>query len=444
MGNRLWLTSVMAVVLFGCNGIAGADKDCERLRKEETLEGMEENEMSRPPRIQLGEPVTVALAPPNIRQWGPYQFPSLERLPDGRIQVSFHIEADCAKAYGLPPARAVSGDEGKTWEMLPREHAAGTAVSMSGVSRSPGILLPNGDRLQPIDLRSIPVAELTLPENPVGEYTTYGMKRTVYRVEDLPAERVTGWVQRRLPAGSAQWVEERATVRLPGETRAVCVPEKVMPLPWRFPQFVVAPDGALLAVNYGLRRVVDGQIQEKCPVTILRSTDAGKSWDLWSEIFYDGSPAADKQFAKRDGFTEPWLHFMQDGSAICLLRTHDANDVGPMYWVRSRDNGRTWDNPAVFDNLGVWPQMLTLKNGIALAVYGRPGFFVRATADPAGRRWGERVEIVPHRHTCAYGALLPLDDDTALVAYSDFNLTNAEGKPCKGIQVREVKVIHDR
>ena len=36
------------------------------------------------PRIELAEPVTVTLAPPKVRGWGPYQFPSLARLPDGR------------------------------------------------------------------------------------------------------------------------------------------------------------------------------------------------------------------------------------------------------------------------------------------------------------------------------------------------------------------------
>jgi hypothetical protein len=33
-----------------------------------------------------------------------------------------------------------------------------------------------------------------------------------------------------------------------------------------------------------------------------------------------------------------------------------------------------------------------------------------------------------------------LSGHKALVAYSDFNLRNADGKRCKGIQVREVTV----
>ena len=33
--------------------------------------------------LAFGEPVTVTLAPPEVRGWGPYQFPGLSRLPDG-------------------------------------------------------------------------------------------------------------------------------------------------------------------------------------------------------------------------------------------------------------------------------------------------------------------------------------------------------------------------
>lgn len=388
-------------------------------------------------RIELSQPVTVAMAPPEVKGWGPYQFPGLARLPDGRIQVSFHVEADSAAAYGLPPARAVSADEGKTWTLLPRE-----ATSTGTPDLEPGVLLPNGDRLKVKTLRSRKASELRLPEKPFAQVTGYGLRFAFYRVEDLPAECAAGWMLQRLPAGTTQWQEERANVRLPGEVR--CVTEGVMCFPWISVQMVVAPDGALWAVNYTLNRVVDGRFQEKCPATVLRSTDSGRSWKIWSEILYAGDAAADPKADKRDGFTEPYVCFMPDGSALMLLRTTDGGGPGPMYWTRSTDSGKTWSPPAVFDNLGVWPQMLTLKNGVTLAVYGRPGLYLRATADPAGLQWEKRVTVVEPAQigteTCSYAALLPLNDHTALVAYSNFNLRNADGKRCKGIQVREAAV----
>ena len=375
--------------------------------------------------IKLSQPVTVAMAPPEVQGWGPYQFPDLARLPDGCIQVSFHVELDSATAYGLSRARAVSADDGKTWKLLPRE-----AITDGDQNFEGSVLLPNGDRLQAKTLCSRKASELRLPDKPFAEYTSYGQPRAVYRLEDLPADCAAGWMLQRLPAGRTQWQEERATVRLPGEVRIVA--NDVMWFPWLFPQLIVAPDGALLAVNYTLSRVVDGRFQEKCHVTLLRSTDAGRSWEIWSELPYAGDSAADPKANKRDGFTEPYLCFMPDGSALMLMRTCDGEGVGPLYRTCSTDNGKTWSRPAVFDDFGVWPQMLMLKNGVTLAVYGRPGLYIRATSDPAGLLWEKRLAVIEPKgiytigvyppETCGYAALLALSDHMALMAYSNFNL----------------------
>jgi len=385
-------------------------------------------------RVELSEPVTVAMAPPEIRGWGPYQFPGLACLPDGRIQVSFHVEADSAKAYGLPPARALSADEGKSWTLLPREEAnKGATISWA----SPPLRLPNGDVLTVKQLCSRPVTGLKLPEKPLATFPSYEVTHAYYRVEDLPRECAAGWLLYRLRAGEAQPKEEQALVHVPGEVR--CVTEGHLTFPW-FEEMFLAPDGAVWAVNYD-HRVVDGKLQDKICAKILRSTDNGRTFDLWSEIPYSPDSAADPKAAKRDGFTEPTVCFMPDGSVFCLLRTHDGNGVGPLYWARSTDNGKTWTHPAVFDDLGVWPQMLRLKDGVTLAVYGRPGLYVRATVDSAGLRWEKRVTVLPpSTGTCSYAAVLALDDHAALLAYSNFNLRNADGVLCKGIQAQRVTV----
>ena len=383
--------------------------------------------------VILGQPVTVVLAPPTIRNWGPYQFPGLERLPDGKIRISVHVEADSATAYGLPPLQAVSADEGKTWTVLPKEQPGSGTVS----SWSNPLCLSNGERINKKTLRPLKAAEIKLPATPFGQFVSYGITFSSYRMEDLPPECREGWWLYRYPAGAKEPVAERAVVRLPGELRYTA--EGVLPLPWG-PGYrlVLAPDGAVWAVSEDCR-AVDGKFRQKWAMTVLRSTDNGHSFDLWGEIPYAPDPAADPKAAARDGFTEPCVNFMPDGSILCLLRTTDGHGTGPMYWSRSADNGRSWSKPVVFDDLGVWPQMLTLKNGVTLAAYGRPSLYVRATSDPAGATWNDRVEVVePGQGTCSYASLLPLSDDTALIAYSEFNLPDADGKPCKGIRVRTI------
>ena len=277
-------------------------------------------------RIKLGEPVTVALAPPDVRGWGPYQFPSLARLPDGHIQLSFHVEADSAAAYGLPPARAISDDEGQTWTLLPRDQVGGGTMLSWG---SGALRLPNGDWLNVKQLRSKPVGDLQLPAKPFATYQSYGRAGAVYRLEALPEEYRAGWMIYRLPAGETEWIEEQATVNLPGQVRGVI--DGVMSFPW-FQQMFLAPDGAVWAVNHS-RRVVEGRYQQKMSMIVQRSTDHGKTWTLWGEIPYSGNPDADPKAPVREGFTEPTVCLMPDGSVFCLLRTTDGSGVGPMYRI---------------------------------------------------------------------------------------------------------------
>lgn len=157
--------------------------------------------------------MSVALAPPEIHGWGPYQFPGLARPPNGRIQVSFHVEADSAKAYGLPPARALSADEGNSWTLLPREEASkGVTISWG----SPPLRLPNGDVLTVKQLCSRPITGLKLPEKPLATFPSYEVTHAYYRVEDLPRECSAGWLLYRLTAGEAQPKEEQAFVGYTG------------------------------------------------------------------------------------------------------------------------------------------------------------------------------------------------------------------------------------
>jgi hypothetical protein len=388
------------------------------------------------PVIGLSAPVTVAIAPPDIEDWGPYQFPGLERLEDGAIGIRFHVESDSAKSYGLPPARGRSTDEGRTWQLLPREKAGeGTASSW----QAPPLRLPNGDLIWTRQQRPLEADTLPLPDKPFGQFESYGKRFDFYRAADLPPECLDGWQLNRQSPDAVEPTLEQATVRMPGETRYVA--EGVLRRPW-FQTLLLAPDGAVWAALYD-NRIVDDVLRRHWWVMILRSTDGGRTFDLWSEIPYTPDAAADGNAQVRNGFTEPTVCFMPDDSAICLMRTTDASGPGPLYLSRSVDNGRTWSRPAVFDDLGVWPQILRLANGVTLAAYGRPGLYVRATTDPAGLRWAPRVTVVPpgdiYTETCSYAGLLALGADRALLAYSDFDLRDADGRRCKGIRVREVR-----
>lgn len=391
--------------------------------------------------LELGEPVTVSMSQPEFAAWGPWQFPGLARLPDGNIQISYHIHEDSATAYGKAPGRSISGDNGKTWTPVPDENDDKDGAKASWASAP--VVLANGDRITVRQLRPQKTSDLRLPEKPFATYKSYGAEVDIYRVQDLPPECAAGWEIYRMSKDSGKWAREKVKVNLPGETRGTR--EGVMGFPW-FHHMYAAPDKSAWAVNH-CRRIVNGAFQDKTEVIILRSTDQGKTWNLHGVIPYSPDPSADSKADQRDGFTEPEVNFMPDGSVLCLIRTTDGNGPGPMYWSRSTDNGKTWTKPAVFDDIGVWPQMLTLRNGVTLAVYGRPGLFVRATTDPAGLKWDPRGPLLPPgpltQDTCSYAALLALNDDTALVAYSDFRVRDSDWVKHKAIRVRTIRATRN-
>jgi hypothetical protein len=141
---------------------------------------------------------------------------------------------------------------------------------------------------------------------------------------------------------------------------------------------------------------------------------------------------------------------IKNGSVVVLMRSgsprgpRDKNRF-PSYIARSTDNCRTWSKPEIFDEIGVLPQITRLGCGVTIATYGRPVIYLKATDDPSGREWEEHIpiELSPsdHDRSCCYTRILPIDDHSALLAYSDFNYPDPCGEPQKSILVRKITVI---
>jgi hypothetical protein len=374
-------------------------------------------------KLVLEDPVLISQAPEEIRNWGPWQFPTVFRTEDDNIQVSYHIEADSAKAYGKSKEHAVSEDGGKTW------------TRMQDIDE-PGLLLGNGDRIKPFIRTSLEISDVKLPEEPIAVCNIYAIDFFIYKAEDVDSD-ISSFYFLRKKSGQENWSSEKSSISIPGQIVRQC--EGVIPrsFVWRIR---VSPGGDLWAMNYSWR-IMNGVFEDKCRAMFFVSSDYGHSW-RYSEIPYQPIPSIDEKYHLRMGFTEPDVAFLPDGSIICLLRTTDGNGIGPTYRSRSVDGGISWSKPVYFDKLGVWPELLTLNNGITLASYGRMGLFLRATADPSGSVWDSPLELVKpaayQTETCSYSALISLDDNTALVIYSDFNYPDAKGIPRKSILSRKI------
>lgn len=377
--------------------------------------------------VSMGEPVIVAQAAPEIKGWGPYQFPWVERLADGALHAVFWMHADSAKDYGLSNGHAVSRDGGQSWQPVDAAPSPG------------GLLLPNGDRLLADCAPSIPVAGLSLPRPVASHHATY-VDYDYYAQDTLPADLARGWPFLRLARGESEWKKEWATVRFTQAADVRTATEDVLVVPFfEHNRIRVAVDGTLRATLYAMPHFgTRNKVRRTFLTVVVASANGGRTWREVGAIPYQPDLAADPHWDDRDGFSEPQVNEMPDGSLFALLRTDDGNGPGPLYAARSPDRGVTWSRPSVFDDRGVWPQLVTLASGITLASYGRPGLYLRATRDPDGQRWAERLTVVApdaggsrDPNTCSYSGLMALSETRALLVYSNFRYPNEQGQPCK-------------
>lgn len=390
--------------------------------------------------IDISEPALIAessfVNQAGVDRWGYHQFPQLTRLLDGRIAVTFHINADSATAYGkstTEPNRGVSSDGGRSWQRV---------ESSDPVS---GLLLPNGERLSAFDPTLTPPAQnissYELPPERGLMIGSYGQQPYVcYRHDELPDE-LQGVPSARIAKGDSTWVKERARLDDPGLLRTST--EGVFPVT-SWGDMHLMPDHSLCAVVYPCR--LEGDAFGHCHCVCYRSDDFGGSWQMQGRLLYRPDATDDPLAEKRDGFTEPASVVLPDGEMIAVLRTTDGNGDGPLYQSRSSNGGRDWSPPRVIRMNGALPRLLRLGNGVLVLSSGRPGADISFSWDGRGEHWSNPTPLVPvvgsgnQDDSCGYTSMLALDDETFLVTYSWFRKPAGDGRTRKAILVRQVKV----
>ena len=380
------------------------------------------------PQVHIGDPVLVVEGPAAEKRWGRYQFPRMYPLADGGMVVFVHVEADAAEAYGLSQRAFVSHDQGRTWKADDR-----------AASERYGLHLPNGDWFLIETPRALPAVKLSLPRS-AGETKNYGEAYTMYRLRDLPPELRLIFFRRFSKSGEA-WRTESTELDDPEGFRYTV--SGLFPRIW-WGDMRVARDGSLLALVYP--GMVQAGQRFYCTAASYRSTNQGKTWKLSGRVAYTPDLQADAHGEDRNGFTEPALEVLKDGSLLGVMRTDDGLGRGPMYLSRSRDMGKSWSKPAAFTRNGVMPRLLLLKNGTMVLSAGRPGLDLRFSFDGRGAKWSDPYPLVPvtsqnaQEDSCGYSDLLPLDANSFLVVYSWFKRPGADGQVHKSILVRRVEV----
>ncbi len=421
--------------------------------------------------------------------WGWVQFPWLYKMRDGNIGLYIHDAADSWAIFDGGEATGkwlVSEDKGATWRTATPEDRA-----MMGTQ------LPNGDVLRSMPNPSMDITNVKESPSTFGNYhiptddlspkkpecddmlpnpityccNIFGDISKVYMLDSIPDKLCdkrfsfyrlkNGESRGNITYSDVDW-KYRTTVSfkpnrngndvwLYGAGLASC----------RTP--IVAPDGSLYIAHYRENGTnpFTGVYEGTTNAYFLRSTDNGESWQIVGYIPYkEPDTEKDPLAYLKKGFDEPTIAFMPDGSVLCLLRTCDvflgSPEWGPTYITRSFDGCRTWTKPEYFTDRGALPQLLQLKNGVTLAVITRPGIYVYASEDN-GRTWNAVVEVMtdkdrsvlannppekPNFHqwagSCCNCTILPLDDNSAILAYSDFYVECEDGIKRKGIRTVEI------
>ncbi len=390
--------------------------------------------------LELGEIKKIAQGAVGDQFWGHYQFPTINYTKTGALIATWSYGED--KVGGVhheggvrPPF--VSYDGGETWG--PNE---------KGEEGRPKIRMSNGKYFLGFCGKPQLKRDYVADKEPTVRWD----KMQMYFAEDFGCIDDT-IIEAHIYDPETDTVETvEPTVHWPYAPLVVYPGELVYPLSQLFAlngHSLIQKDGVLYVAVYtfGFNSFAKSREESILPynksnIYVFASEDCGLTWTLRSQLSPDEDTFnPDPAF---EGLDEPMMTVAPDGSIVMLIRT--GNNI-PCYITRTTDGCRTWTKLQKFDDLGVFPQLLTLPCGVTLAGYGRPTLRIRATADPAAMEWEEPI-IVPlstnvFHASCFYVRFLPIDDNSAYWLYTDFHYPNENGEPAKAVLVRKVTVVED-
>lgn len=288
--------------------------------------------------------------------------------------------ADVAIAYD-----AVTRDGGRSWQKLARGNV-------------PGLNLLADGTVMGMPMRSRPIEERP------GYFTT-----ALFESED---------------GGETFGEPIEAELHVPDATSGIGHAFAAGPLFFR--SIVQMPDGALLATFYGWfegdESPVPGQEGSfRYRTWLMRSEDRGRHWAYHATVAYDPEIGT-------EGYCEPVMKLLPDGSLICLLRTGGDNRPyhldNPLMAAWSEDGGLTWTEPVRTGFEGVAPDLVVMADGTLACTTGRPGAWLLLSADN-GHTWSDAFSINAERYS-GYTGLCEVEPGVLLIGYGAMDWLNPQ------------------
>lgn len=385
----------------------------------------------------ISDPYTILVSPrpASDYRWGYLQFPRLGYTADGKILLTVSNDLDAAyisRATGAVPA-FLSSDGGRTFADITGD----PDLEQKKLRR-----IPVGGRFAEFPLQSaqaVSAAPLVLDKN-----TPYGGREkapryAVYAAADLPKELsslcvriggrealapLEGLEYLVAPDSEFDYVNAR---RIPLKRRVQPVnPSKNTFYTGLTDPFCVLQDRVLFALA---EPVPDPDPLLRARISVFESADGCLSFRKIGQILPSTPLGLCGEFSLR-----PF-----GGRLHLIARTrlsHDMSFPHALAHYVSSDGGRSWSQSSPLSQCSVTPWLLTGQHEM-LALYGRPGIYVKATSD--GNTWSDSISLlgpdertlpdpfpqsdwdaVHHKYSCCNLSVLPLSPGRYLLAYSDF------------------------
>ncbi len=381
--------------------------------------------------IYLTEPQTIVKSE-KAEDWGIIQFPGIMRVDDNTLLVRWSIHLDEQESWGKTAeaklSSRVSLDNGKTWT----EPSGAYDIPDRGETF---LFFKNGGWISTQTPEVVPISKYSQFPDPIGEYDG----KLFYKMSDLPDELqgayLTSYRDGERKQFQAKIVDPEA-IRYSYKGSANVL--------W-LGSFLELVDESIVASIYQNR--IDEDRIAPYGISIYKTIDKGYNWSYLSHIPYPKSEW--KEGVDVEGFSEPVLSELSDGSLLCVIRSTEWLDNKPMYKSISKDGGLTWSEPLAFTSNGCAPRLLQLKNGVVVLIYGRPGVQLRLSIDGRANEWTNPIEMmnivdaegnIDLLASCGYSSIIKAGDNSFFLVYSEFKDKESNVFYKKEIKFRKVTI----
>lgn len=361
--------------------------------------------------IYLTEPQTIAKSG-KAEDWGIFQFPSIMRVDDNTLLVRWSMHLDEQESWGKNEVAKltsrISLDNGNTWS----EPTSDYDIPDRGETFC---FLRRGGWISTQTPEVVPIASYPQFPDPIGEYD--GM--LFYKMSDLPDELQGAYL---LLNRNGENIKIHAKVVDP---EAIRYAYKGSANALWLGSFLELDNESIIASIYQNR--IDEDSITPYGISIYKTTDKGYNWSYLSHIPY---PKSEWKLSENvEGFSEPVLSELSDGSLLCVIRSTEWLDNKPLYKSISKDGGVTWTEPVAFTSNGCAPRLMTLKNGVIVLTSGRPGVQLRFCIDGGANEWTNPIEMMNFMDgegnieplvSCGYSSIIKAGDNSFYLVYSDF------------------------